>query len=37
MVGIISGKHFERIDKLTEGMIGVKIIRASNRSSKINY
>jgi hypothetical protein len=36
-IGVIGGKHFERIDKLTEEIIGVRIVRASNRSAKISY
>lgn len=36
-MGVMGGKHFEKIDKAMLNCLGIKVIRPTNRSLKLSY
>lgn len=37
ILGFMGGKHFEKIDAAAENLLGIKVVRPSNRSLKLTY
>jgi DNA-directed RNA polymerase subunit F len=37
LLGFMGGKHFEKIDAAAENLLGIKVLRPSNRSLKLTY
>lgn len=36
-MGVMGGKHYEKIDKAMQNCLGIRVIRPKNRSLKLSY